>query len=173
MHLIVRWWPALIVVLIAVQLIGCALPPKTNAEFRKACAERQGKATLTVNAPLATVMDRISKHADKCNSFRTSFSRSSRDNPATMHYSDRTLLRWEKAKTDNPTFIIAKEGAQDINRQKGGFFMALIDLKGQGDKTKVDLYWPNIWGYYDHNAEYKAVVQNQKGSCQFEEISKN
>ena len=162
--------------LILLALVGtlsaCVLPPKNALEFRKMCKTEGGYASLTVDAPLETVISRIKTHAAKCNSYGWSTTRTEGmgGNPAPMKYSDRLLTRWENAGTDKPSFVIAKEGAQDINQQKGGFFMSLVDLERKGAQTKVGLYWPNIWGYYDHNKEYRAVVLGQKGPCQYEDV---
>jgi len=152
-------------------ICSCAslTPPKTASEFRSLCKGREGYKSVMVRAPIETVVTRITQHANKCNSFGYKQSRrGSSSNPAGFSYSDRQLIRWEKRSSNLTTFVIAMEGKQDLNRQKGGFFVHVIDLKTKGDQTSVDLYWPHIWGYYDFNSEFENVVAGKKASCQYE-----
>lgn len=152
-------------------LSGCALtPPKTANDFRKISKERGGQRIVQISASLETVIARITSHANKCNSFTHGFSIHRSGVANDTNYSDRQFTRWEGLKSDHPTFIIAAEGRQDINRQPGGFFMFLIDLKRSGSSTQATMYDYNYsWGYYDWAKEYKEVLQGLKGPCQLEE----
>lgn len=160
----------LIATSLAFALCSCVTPPKTATEFRKISVERKGRKLIQISAPLETVVSRMTAHAEKCNSFEHGFRihRSGAGNDT--NYSDLQFFRWENLKSDHPTFIIAAEGRQDINRQPGGFFMFLVDLKRVGQQTQATMYDYNYsWGYYDWAKEYNEVVHGRKGPCQLEE----
>jgi len=156
----------------ALVISGCATQPKTASEFRRFSIERHGQHVLTVNSPLEVVMARIDAHAAKCTSFRWTYrQRGGLAGHPGMKYSDSQNVRWENRTGKMPTFVITKEGTQDLNKQPGGFFMFLIDLKGDSGRTRVTMYDYNFsWGYYDWASEYKQVVAGKRATCQLEKI---
>jgi len=148
-------------------VVGCAMPPKTVEEFRKTAVERKGQKTITIDAPLKTVVSRISSHAKQCGNFGIKESRREINGPGGSSFTENWSTRWTKRKNGHPTFLVTMDSKQFINRQEGGFYYHVIDLEPKGSKTVATLYDLNHSFLPEHNKEYSAVVKGQKAICHF------
>ena len=157
-----------------VLLTACVTMPKNTAEFRQWSVGRKGTHQFTVNSPLESVIERINAHADKCLRFGKSFTRTEGmgGNPAPMKSSSEQLTRWEKSKSDNPSFVITTYSPQVINQPPGGTYLHLTDLVRRGNQTLVKMNDgnPPSWAMYDYTTELTAVIKGEKSTCQLEKI---
>lgn len=161
-----------LILLLAITLTACGTVPKTTQEYRKFSEGRDGKHVFTLDESMDSVIARMKKHLEKCNSIYTSTS-AWRDGMYSK--SSSTLIpRWEKVGSEKATFVLSLMSPGMLNQPKEGFYQHVIDFANVGGKTRVTMYDANVssWAQYEYKEEFTKVLKKQKAPCQLEEVNK-
>lgn len=148
--------------------------PQTRHDFREYSKQHDGVHQLTVASPFDQTVSRLRAHAEKCNTFGKSFTRTEGmgGNPAPMNVTSDTFAKWERVTANSATVLFIKKDHQILNQPKEGQIWFMIDLKRSGSGTAATLYDLNgpKWATYDFITEFTAVLEGKAGPCQLEAI---